>query len=157
MKVDTQIVLAAACVAVFGPAARAQAPERCTYDRCALRFEEPYLVRGVDAERVTRLAWWSPPRLTPIVQRSDSAVYHARLAEASYRRGVAAGAVGLVTAVAAIVWAAKRESEFRILDPGPLVLAIGADVIAIYGQHQFRQAQRSLARTIWWYNRDLPR
>ncbi|MFN2567350.1 MAG: hypothetical protein ABR499_20325 [Gemmatimonadaceae bacterium] len=154
---SNRIVLAAALASVLAPAALAQAPDGCTYDRCALRFEEPFVVRGLGAERLVRLSWWSSPRLTPIMQRSDSALYHARLAEASQRRGVVAGGVSLVTAVAAAVWAANTESGFGIPDPEPFALLLGAEVIAIYGQFQLRDARRSLGRAIWWYNRHLPR
>ena len=128
-----------------------------SYDRCALRFEEPHIVVGQRGDRIARVGLFSVPDLRPRVQGSDSAAAYARrfrarqLASntglwASLGLSIGAGVVGAP--------AARRDDRMPPVVAAMLGASVGSLVYAIYEQHRARAA---LARTMWWYNRDLPR
>jgi len=157
-------VAAAALLAAAPPvhAQRAQpAFESCTYDTCALRVEprsilfgNPAVLRGADGRRVARFGVLGPD-LERVVAGSDSAVAHARAFRPHARRAGIAGAVtGLATLAVAVLSLTNEEGAN---DNAVFALGIGSAVVGAYAGIEARLAAREIARSVWWYNRALPR
>lgn len=138
-------------------AALAQEPVRaapCTYDSCALRVEDTWLSRrlvvGPEGRTVARLGLGGPS-LANIVQRSDSAVVHARRYERAQTTGAVLTLVGTIGSLASFIAAAPRDAS---ADRDVLVAVnIGSLVVGLVGQGFQIRARRELARSLWWYNR----
>jgi hypothetical protein len=154
MRRDTLLSLVLACAALQPASVRAQAaPDTaCSYSRCALRVEHRFLstrlVRGAAGESVARLGWFGSG-VNVLLAGPDSAAYHARQYKS---RRTTSDALGLVSAalVLAEVWTTDDFAE------GGVLLLAGAtlDLIAL---PFWLGARRSLDRSVWWYNRELPR
>ncbi|HEU4629055.1 MAG TPA: hypothetical protein VFS08_04895 [Gemmatimonadaceae bacterium] len=132
-----------------------QPPDQpCTYARCALRVEDGWfsrrLVRGPEATVVARLGFGGPS-LASIVQRSDSAVAHARRYQSAQRTGDIVSLIGTVGTVAAL-FALDDESGAR---DEAIAVNIASVVVFVVGQSFHFKAQRELSRSLWWYNRDV--
>ncbi len=124
----------------------------CPYDRCALRYEVPWIVEGQAATRVGRVGFLSSPHLAERVSRQDSALAYALRFERRNTAGQALSAVGLVLGAGAFAWGLSGGS-----DTGPTVLGVGAFAFGFAGGVVLSASHRDMARAIWWYNRDLPR
>jgi hypothetical protein len=59
----------------------------CTYDTCAIRVEGGRLLRGATSVEVGRLGLWSAPRMTDLLQGSDSARTYATRFDQNYNSG----------------------------------------------------------------------
>ena len=133
---------------------RAQAPRdsTCSYSQCALRVELGFfstrLVRGNTGERVARLGWFGTG-VDILLAASDSAAHHARQYQSRRRTGDALGWVGGVLTLAAI-WTTDDAVDGSLLIISGIVFEL-ASLPFQFG------ARRSLDRSVWWYNRDLPR
>jgi hypothetical protein len=153
MKRVVSLSLLLACAAQ-PTALRAQAaPDTtCSYSRCALRVDYGFfstrLVRGSTGESVSRLGWFGRG-VDVLLAGSDSAAHYARLYRSQRRTSDALGLVG----AALVLLGFSRGEDAR--EGGPLLLAgITLDLIALPFQFSSRG---SLDRSVWWYNRDLPR
>ena len=139
------------------PAVHGQTPYGCTYDRCAIRVEQQRVVRGVPGAEtdIGRLGVWGAPRLTALVEQSDSARHYAALFERQYRTGVRMSLLGAAAGgtLLALGWQASTERDRQRLT----VAAIPFLALGVYGDFRRSAGQRALSRAIWWYNRDLPR
>ena len=126
----------------------------CSYDRCALRVEDTWLSRrlvvGPEGRTVARLGLGGPS-LVNIVQRSDSAVAHARRYERAQATGAVLTLVGTIGSLATFVAAAQRDAG----DGRDALVAvnIGSLVVGLVGQGFQIRARRELARSLWWHNR----
>lgn len=129
--------------------------ESCTYDRCALRVEVGNIVVGKDGAEKYRLRPFStPPRLEERLASSDSALAHYRVFTQNHVSGNVWSLIGGLTLGFGLV------SGFD--DTGVSTeVAIGATVVgaitSLIGSGKIRKAQNALARSVWWYNRDLQR
>ena len=143
------------------PSARVVADSlRCTYERCALRFEEPEVLAGVPgAERVVagRFAIFRAPDLRERVAQSDSARRYAGLVLEHHGRGTVAYTVGFLLMTASLVMLIDESDERPIPSATSIGLGIASSAASLYGQWELRESRRALARTIWWYNGELPR
>jgi hypothetical protein len=143
-----------ACVALQTEPVDAQAAtdSACSYSRCALRIDHGFfstrLVRGTSGERVARLGWFGSG-VDLLLAGSDSTAHHARLYQSRRRTGDALGFVGGVLTLAA-VWTTDDAVD------GSLLLISGI-VFEVASLPFHFSARRSLDRSVWWYNRDLPR
>jgi hypothetical protein len=143
-----------ACAALQPEPARAQAaPDTtCTYSRCALRVDYGFfstrLVRGSTGDRVARLGWFGGG-VDVLLAASDSAAFYAR----QYRtRRKTADALGVATGALLLVGLTSGEDFY---EGGPFVLAaLTLELVSLPFVFGIR---RSLDRSVWWYNRDLPR
>lgn len=125
----------------------------CSYDSCVLRVEDGWfsrrLVRGPEGTVVARLGFGGPS-LASIVQRSDSAVVHARRYQSAQRTGDIVSLVGTVGSIAAL---------FALDDSGSrdeaIAVNVASVVVFIVGQSFHFRAQRELSRSLWWYNREV--
>jgi hypothetical protein len=156
MKRAVPFTLLLACAALQPAVVRAQAaPDTttaCSYSRCALRVDHGLLstrlVRGAAGESVGRLGWFGSGAGV-LLAGSDSAAHHAR----QYRsKRATADALTFVSIAVALVGVSQGDD---FVDSGPFLLtSLTLDLIALpfwFG------ARRSLDRSVWWYNRDLPR
>jgi hypothetical protein len=150
-----KFILAAILSVLALPApAAAQARVPCTWDACALRIQPPtlttplMLVRGAAGEEVIRLGLLEP-EVAPWVALSDSAVAHARIYDVLYDRGSMLNIAGTVVAMAAPILMRGTMQKIAFTGAG-----IG---LTIYGGVLVNQANDSLHRAVWWYNRELAR
>jgi hypothetical protein len=154
MKRVVPFSLFLACAALQPAVVRAQAaPDAaCSYSQCALRVDHGFLstrlVRGAAGQSVGRLGWFGSG-VDVLLAGSDSAAYHAR----QYRsRRATSDALTFVSIAVALAGVAQGDD---FVESGPFLLtSLTLDLIALpfwFG------ARRSLDRSVWWYNRDLPR
>ncbi|MFN2564114.1 MAG: hypothetical protein ABR499_03795 [Gemmatimonadaceae bacterium] len=143
-----------ACAGLQPAVVRAQAaPDTaCSYSRCALRVEHRFLstrlVRGASGESVSRLGWFGRG-VDVLLAGPGSAAYHAR----QYRsRRTTSDALDFVAAALAVV-AATQTDDF--VESGPFLLT--ATALELISLPFWLGARRSLDRSVWWYNRELPR
>jgi hypothetical protein len=148
-------VVTAASLLLHAAALQGQAaPRRCTYDTCALRVQPPtltapqMLVRGVAGTEVVRLGLLEP-EVAPFVTLSDSAVAHARVYDVLYDRGSIISLTGTVISIAAPILLRGTMQKIAFTGAG-----VG---LTVYGGALTNRANDTLARSIWWYNRELPR
>ena len=148
---------------------RAQTPDSaragiagCTYDTCALRFEQGWfstgVVRGAAGVRVARSGFLGYD-LRDIVAGSDSASRWARVHRRDQGRAAVLGIVAGAAVVVALYDPDRYEDgNYRFPEEGWRIgTAAGGVVLGLVSTHFQMRAQRALARTIWWYNRELPR
>jgi hypothetical protein len=124
----------------------------CDWDRCALRFEVPWIVAGTEGARVGRVGLLRSPNLTAYVSAEDSALAHALRFERRDRTGQTLAAAGVVLGAAAFVSGLVGGNEWV-----PTGLGISAFVIGFSSGAILGGSRRELERAIWWYNRSLPR
>ena len=141
-------------VALQPEPARAQAApdSTCSYSQCALRVDYGFfstrLVRGSTGERVARLGWLGSG-VDILLAASDSAAHHARQYQSKRRTGEVLGFVGGVLTLAAI-WTTDDAVDGSLLIISGLTFELASLPFVL-------SARRSLDRSVWWYNRDLPR
>jgi hypothetical protein len=154
MRRDVLLTLLLTCAAVHPATVHAQAaPDTaCSYTRCALRIEHRFLstrlVRGASGESVARLGWFGSG-VNVLLAGPDSAAYHARQYRSRRTTSDAIGVVGGALALAA-VW---TTDDF--VESGGLLLA--SATLELISLPFWLGARRSLDRSVWWYNRELPR
>jgi hypothetical protein len=128
----------------------------CTYDRCAFRIEGIDIVQGMEGRRVGRIWPFGVPAMTQFVAGSDSAVKYARIFERDYPRGTAIGLVGAVMTGAALQGMFDDFPPSKVHEEWVAAFAVGLGA-GIWGGILEGRARRALSKSIWWYNRDLPR
>ncbi len=129
----------------------------CTYDTCALRIESFFfggtrIVRGADGEQLGRFGLFGSD-LSEAVASSERALVEARAYE-SRRAPASLSGVGGSVLLALSIYLNESPGSSDALETGALVGGFGLSFLSI---HFSTQAQRSRARAVWWYNRDLPR
>jgi len=130
-------------------------PAGCTYATCALRLEQAWgmrIVRGASGERVGRIGGFGSG-VDVLLAGTDSSRAHARRYQSNARVVSTLGLAALTTSVIALVRVNKHgedDETARIL--GWSTLGIGLVSIPFAGR-----AQRSLSRSVWWYNAALAR
>ena len=137
--------------------AEAQQPATCTYDACALRLQHGVLgvhvVQGASADKAEGGGFFSH-RIPVLEARSDSA--HVQYVE--YRsHALRAGVLGILGAFAVSVGYAivdhsshdNRVLKFSLIGSGTIVGIVAGINLA--------RTQNHLQRSIWLYNRELPR
>ena len=129
----------------------------CTYDRCALRIDGVYLLQGLQSQRVGRVDPLFKSRLTQQVAGSDSALAYMRVFERDYPRGARIMVVGAIVSAPALIHVLK--SDLRNIKPSNAQYAtLAAGVIILNrGSNIARRGTEALSKSVWWYNRDLPR
>jgi hypothetical protein len=153
MRCAVVLSLLLACAAQPAGARAQGAPDTtCTYSRCALRVSNGFLstrlVRGSDGQHVSRLGWFGGG-VGVLLAGSDSTAHYAR----QYRnRRTTADALGLLGGALVLVGITRGEDAH---EAGPFTLAgLTLGLVAL----PFGLTSRgSLDRSVWWYNRDLPR
>ena len=126
-----------------------------SYDDSALRVESRFgdirVVRGADGVFVGKLGSFGAIDLAKLVASSERATLEARQFGRNYWPGTAFLGAGIV---ALGMWMGVS----RINDVNPLItggLLVGGTGLIVYGGTRVQKAYNALARSIWWYNRDL--
>ena len=111
-------------------------------------FFSTRLVRGNTGERVSRLTWFGGG-VNVLLAGSDSTAFYAR----QYRvRRQTADILGLLGGALIVAGWAEGDDFY---EAGAFTLAgLTLGLVAVPFQVGLR---RSLDRSVWWYNRDLPR
>jgi hypothetical protein len=154
----------ARAVPVSGAATFPNAAERASptsdstraYDARALRFESSWgnvrIIRGADGALVGTSGWFRDVQLEKLVASSPAAVAQARLYEKNNFRGSLVGTVGALTAAIGVVL--TTNSANNASSPALIIGGMGA---MWWGVQHLTMSYSALSRSIWWYNRDLPR
>ncbi|MGI8402268.1 MAG: hypothetical protein ACR2NS_11800 [Gemmatimonadaceae bacterium] len=126
-----------------------------SYDENALRVEghqgDLRIVRGARGTLVVRISGFRTTDVAKLVAPSEHAMAEARIFSRDYIPGSWIAGLGIATMGAAI--GASRINDLnRVIPTG---LTIGAAALLIYGGGRLQNAYNALARSIWWYNRDL--
>lgn len=128
-----------------------------TYRLCALRVEQSVfsmrLVQGQQGTPVGTLGWFGSG-VSLLRPRQDSAGYYARRYVRHHRWASALGVIGGIAAVFAL----ERSGDgFRLdTDDNTTLIALGVSAASALASIPFViGAQRSLSRSIWWYNSTL--
>lgn len=150
----------AVCVLGGGTPMVGQELEPSRYDAGALRVEawsgNWLLVRGREGTVLGKIGAFRGLDLSTAVAPSPDAVREAKEFKRNYDRGSTLLGVGLA------VWGIGVGVS-RMSDLDPLVSAsawgavLGGSILIFKGGTQINQGLSALARSIWWYNRDLAR
>ena len=125
------------------------------YDENALRLEghngDLRIVRGAQGTLLARISGFRSTDVAKLVAPSEQAMAEARIFSHDYIPGSWIAGLGIATMGAAIV-ASRIDDINRAIPTG---LTISAAALLIYGGGRLQNAYNALARSIWWYNRDL--
>jgi hypothetical protein len=128
-----------------------------TYDGSALRLDVRFgdirIVRGADGQVLGKVGVIGGADVTKIVAGSPQAVTEAREFQSNYGPGVATLGLGLV-ALGASVGVSHIHDVNRGITTGLTLATVG---LITYGGQRLQRAYNALARSLWWYNRDLTR
>ena len=153
-----------ACVGLMGTlwcaVAEGQAPTgipaACTYRTCALRVEPDFLgaalVRGASNEKVSRIGGFGGG-VGVLLAGPDSAARYAHAYVHAKRGSTVLGILAGVAAGIVLVRADDSSDWFETTDVVISLVGVGFGLASI----PFTiKAQRSLSRSVWWYNAELP-
>lgn len=131
------------------------------YDARALRVEthpgQWLLVRGRDGALVGKLgALRGGIDLETVVAPSTNAVREAREFKQSYHRGGLALGVG-IAAFGIGTGVSRIDDIDSAVSTSASIASVAGIILIVYGGTRLNQAYTALARSIWWYNRDLAR
>ena len=126
-----------------------------SYDENALRLEghngNLRIVRGVQGTVLARIGAFRTTDVAKLVAPSEHAMAEAKTFSRDYIPGSWIAGLGIATLGAAIGSSQIGDMNRAI----PTGLTIGAAALLIYGGSRLQNAYNALARSIWWYNRDL--
>ena len=146
------LLLAGAALPTATLRAQTAGDSTCSYSQCALRVEHDVwsgrLVRGAAGEPVGRLGWFGSG-VGVLLAGSDSAAHYARQYQ-SRRRTL--DVLGLTSAALLLLTVATTE-DFA----NSSTLAAGAITLQLISLPFGLRSRTSLERSVWWYNRELPR
>jgi hypothetical protein len=126
-----------------------------SYDESALRLEghggNVRIVRGLEGTVVAHIGGLRTPDVSKLVSPSEKAIAEAKIFSHDYGPGNWIAAVGIVAIGAGIGVYQMHDVERSI----PNGITIGGAALVIYGANRVQNAYNALARSLWWYNRDL--
>lgn len=145
----------------FALQAQAPAPQGvvspCTYRTCAVRVEPVFLGRalkvGATGDSSSKLGGWGGG-VGVLLAGPDSAAKYANVYVSATRR---ATTFGLIAAVSFAIVHARTDFSRNEPRGADAALALGGAGFAIATIPFAIRAQRSLSRSVWWYNEALPR
>jgi hypothetical protein len=128
----------------------------CNYDRCALRMTTGLMtwriVRGVEGSSVGSLGMFTAPDLEPDFSKVPDAAAELRPFRREYSRsGVLMGA-GTALVFGGIAAAGVQGNKWA-----PLAVSLAGLPVLWYGSWLRGKSIEVLSRSIWLYNRSLPR
>jgi hypothetical protein len=138
----------------FGGTSVLSAQER-SYDESALRLEghqgDVRIVRGLEGTVMAHIGGFRTPDVSKLVSPSEKAVAEAKVFSHDYGPGTWIAAAGIAAIGAGIGVFQMHDVERSI----PTGLTIGGAALVVYGFNRVQNAYNALARSLWWYNRDL--
>ena len=103
----------------------------CKYEACALRLKRKFLtggqiVRGVDEEHVASI-WLLAPKISPLLEQTDSAGYYYQSFRTLHTRGWWLGLTGVALIVTRVIIAGGAIAELvaRLTLVGPIPFSSG--------------------------------
>jgi hypothetical protein len=150
-------LLRTSCVGlcVFLVVAKTVTAQTTPYDEGALRIEghrgDMRIVRGINGTVVGRVGILRRLNVAQLVGSSERAAVEARTFSRDYEPGTWLVALGIAT-LGVNLGASQIHDVNRGITTG--LLLAGTSFI-IYGAGKLERAYNALARSIWWYNRDL--
>jgi hypothetical protein len=120
-----------------------------TYDQCALRREQEKVLAGREARLIGTLGFLNATDMTALFAVNDSA---ARYYDSFHDNYVAGTALNLVSTITIGGWWFFRKDLSTRAEIG---FALTGLITGFFGSSLETKADQSLARAIWWYNRDL--
>lgn len=130
------------------------------YDGRALRLESSWgygmVVRGREGTVIGKVGGLRAPDLATAVAPSTDAIREAKEFKQRYDRGNKALLVGALALTVGVGLARLDGADANVRVPAYATAAAGAALLG-YAAFQRNKASSALARSIWWYNRDLRR
>ena len=130
----------------------AQSP---VYDSAALRMEGRFgdiqIVRGAEGTILGKIGIFRGIDVAQLVASSEPATVEARQFARDYRPGTLLVALGLAT-LGAYYGVSQIHDVNRLITTGLVIAGTGS---LVYGGGRLQNAYNALARSLWWYNRDL--
>jgi len=130
------------------------------YDARALRLESSWgygmVVRGREGTVIGKVGGLRAPDLATAVAPSTDAIREAKEFKQRYDRGNKALLVGALALTVGVGLARLDGADANVRVPAYATAAAGAALLG-YAAVQRNRASSALARSIWWYNRDLRR
>jgi hypothetical protein len=125
------------------------------YEDSALRVEDSRgdirIVRGIEGTVVGRIGVFRGTDIVRLVQSSERATTEAKIFARDYKPGTLSLALGIATLGAGI-----GVSRIHGVNTGITTsLLISGTALIVYGAGRLENAYNALARSLWWYNRDL--
>lgn len=131
--------------------------QNASYDTAALRIEghlgDMRLVRGVDGAVIGKVGVFRGTNVADFVKSSEKAAVEAKIFGRDYGPGTWFVAIGI--AMLGINLGVSQIHDVNRAIPTALLL-VGTGSL-VYGAGRLERACNALARSIWWYNRDLAR
>src|SRR3954467_4560970 len=125
------------------------------YEDNALRVEDSRgdmrIVRGTEGTVVARIGVFRGTDIVKLVQSSERAAVEAKRFARDYKPGTLSLALGIATLGAGIGVSRMRDVNASITTS----LLISGTALIVYGAGRLENAYNALARSLWWYNRDL--
>jgi hypothetical protein len=126
-----------------------------TYDDSALRIEgrtgDLRIVRGTDGALVGKIGIFRGIDVAKVVGSSEKATIEAKKFSRDYRPGTLLLSLGIATMGAAI-----GVSHIHDVNRGITTgLTFAGTALIVWGGTRLERAYNALARSVWWYNRDL--
>lgn len=142
---------------VAGPARAATTSDSSrSYDAQALRVESRWgsinIIRGVNGPVVGTVGWFRRFDVEKLVESSPQAATAARQFKSNNFRGSLIGGLGATTLVVGAIVTSNSSSNAA----SPMLMVAGAGAM-VWGIQYLNKGYSALSRSMWWYNRDLPR
>jgi hypothetical protein len=129
--------------------------QESTYENNALRIEDSRgdmrIVRGNPGTVVGRIGVFHGTDIVRLVQSSERAAVEARSFARDYKPGTLSLAVGIAT-LGAGIGVSRMQGVNSGFSTG---LLLSGTALIVYGAGRLENAYNALARSLWWYNRDL--
>jgi hypothetical protein len=129
--------------------------QETAYEANALRIEDTRgdmrIVRGTQGTVVGRIGVFRGTDIVKLVQSSERAAIQARRFTRDYKPGTLTLALGIATLGAGIGVSRMHDVNSGITTG----LLISGTALIVYGAGRLENAYNALARSLWWYNREL--
>ncbi|HEX2600718.1 MAG TPA: hypothetical protein VHL32_01300 [Gemmatimonadaceae bacterium] len=137
--------------------ATAVSAQDSSYETRALRIEghhgDTRIVRGADGNVVGTIGIFRGINVEELVSESDKATLEAKQFAHDYGPGTIFLSLGIAT-LGASIGVSQINDVNRSITTG---LTLAGTGLIVYGAGRLQNAYNALARSIWWYNRDLKR
>jgi hypothetical protein len=139
----------------LGIAGRPLMAQQQSYDDNALRIEDSHgdmrILRGSEGTVVGRIGVFRSTDVAKLVESSGHAALEAKKFARDYKPGTLFFAVGIATLGAGIGVSRIGNGSHGVAT----ALLLSGTGLVVYGAGRLEDAYNALARSLWWYNRDL--
>ncbi|HST06737.1 MAG TPA: hypothetical protein VLJ83_01110 [Gemmatimonadaceae bacterium] len=136
-------------------AAATSTAQQQSYDASALRVEDSHgdmrILRGSEGTVVARVGVFHSSDVVRLMASSERATFEARKFARDYKPGTLFFAIGIATLGAGLGVSQVGNGSHGIAT----ALFVSGTGLVVYGAGRLEAAYNALARSLWWYNRDL--